>query len=188
MSDAVFPAVPVVPRPLPAPIVDEPPRLTARTLEGLEWVLAEELAAIGGRDLRIGRRTIEFSAAPGVEQETLYRAVLESRTAIRVLEPLGRFRVDSPDSLYRAMQEVDWTEQLKVSDTLRVDAAIHDTFLTHSLYAAQIVKDAVVDQLRTPTVAPPARLADGRSGGAALGGAGRRNPCHCGLVATGSRR
>jgi 23S rRNA (guanine2445-N2)-methyltransferase / 23S rRNA (guanine2069-N7)-methyltransferase len=151
MSDAVFPAVPVVPRPLPAPIVDEPPRLTARTLEGLEWVLAEELAAIGGRDLRIGRRTIEFSAAPGVERETLYRAVLESRTAIRVLEPLGRFRVDSPDSLYRAMQEVDWTEQLKVSDTLRVDAAIHDTFLTHSLYAAQIVKDAVVDQLRTPS-------------------------------------
>ena len=49
------------------------------------------------------------------------------------------------------MQEVDWTEQLKVSDSLRVDAAIHDTFLTHSLYAAQIVKDAVVDQLRTPS-------------------------------------
>jgi 23S rRNA (guanine2445-N2)-methyltransferase / 23S rRNA (guanine2069-N7)-methyltransferase len=49
------------------------------------------------------------------------------------------------------MQEVDWTEQLKASDTLRVDAAIHDTFTTHSLYAAQVVKDAVVDQLRTPS-------------------------------------
>jgi 23S rRNA (guanine2445-N2)-methyltransferase / 23S rRNA (guanine2069-N7)-methyltransferase len=151
MSVAAFSVVPVAPRPLPAPLVDEPPRLTARTLEGLEWVLAKELEAVGGRDLRVGRRTIEFSAAPGDERETIYRAVLESRTAIRVLEPLGRFRVDSPDSLYRAMQEVDWTEQLKVSDTLRVDAAIHDTFLTHSLYAAQIVKDAVVDQLRTPS-------------------------------------
>jgi 23S rRNA (guanine2445-N2)-methyltransferase / 23S rRNA (guanine2069-N7)-methyltransferase len=151
MSVATFSVVPVVPRPLPAPIVDEPPRMTARTLEGLEWVLAKELEAVGGRDLRVGRRTIEFSTESGSERETLYRAVLESRTAIRVLEPLGRFRVDSPDSLYRAMQEVDWTEQLKVSDTLRVDAAIHDTFLTHSLYAAQIVKDAVVDQLRTPS-------------------------------------
>jgi 23S rRNA (guanine2445-N2)-methyltransferase / 23S rRNA (guanine2069-N7)-methyltransferase len=132
-------------------LLDEPPRLTARTLEGLEWILARELEAVGAQDLRIGRRTIEFSAAPGAEKETLYRAVLESRTAIRVLEPLGRFKVDSPESLYRGMQEVDWTEQLKTSDTLRVDAAIHDTFLTHSLYAAQIVKDAVVDQLRTPS-------------------------------------
>jgi len=146
-----FPAVPYVPRPLPAPSPDEPPRFTARTLEGLEWILARELELVGAQELRIGRRTIEFSAAPGAEKETLYRAVLESRTAIRVLEPLGRFRVDSPDSLYHSMQEVDWTEQLKTSDTLRVDAAIHDTFLTHSLYAAQIVKDAIVDQLRTPS-------------------------------------
>ena len=146
-----FPDPVSVPRPLPAPTVEDPPRLTARTLEGLEWLLARELEAVGGRDLRVGRRTIEFSPLPGGEKETLYRAVLESRTAIRVLEPLGRFPVDSPESLYRAMQQVDWTEQLKVSDTLRVDAAIHDTFLTHSLYAAQIVKDAVVDQLRTPS-------------------------------------
>ena len=151
MSTAIFPDVPPGPRPLPAPQADEPARFTARTLEGLEWVLARELEAIGARELRIGRRTIEFSAEPGSERETLYRAVLESRVAIRVLEPLGRFRVDSPETLYRAMQEIDWTEQLRVSDTLRVDAAIHDTFLTHSLYAAQIIKDAVVDQLRTPS-------------------------------------
>jgi 23S rRNA (guanine2445-N2)-methyltransferase / 23S rRNA (guanine2069-N7)-methyltransferase len=151
MSDRAFPELPPHPRPLPAPVVDEPPRCTARTLEGLEWVLARELEAVGARDLRVGRRTIEFSAEPGRERETLYRAVLECRTAIRVLEPLGRFRVDSSEGLYRAMQEVDWTEQLRTSDTLRVDAAIHDTFLTHSLYAAQVVKDAVVDQLRTPS-------------------------------------
>jgi len=151
MPVSIFPAVPPPPRPLAAPLLDEPPRFTARTLEGLEWLLATELEAVGATDLRIGRRTIEFSAAPGAEKETLYRAVLESRTAIRVLEPLGRFRVDSPDALYRALAEVDWREQLKVSETLRVDAAIHDTFTTHSLYAAQIVKDAVVDQLRTPS-------------------------------------
>ncbi|MFM7413138.1 MAG: hypothetical protein ACKO6E_08015, partial [Planctomycetota bacterium] len=91
MSDASFPAVPPAPRPLPAPVADEPARFTARTLDGLEWVLARELEALGARDLRIGRRTIEFSAEPGRERETLYRAVLECRTAIRVLEPLGRF-------------------------------------------------------------------------------------------------
>ena len=96
---ASFPAIDLPPRPLPAPSPDEPPRLTARTLEGLEWILAKELERVGGLNLRVGRRTIEFSAASGSEKETLYRAVLESRTAIRVLEPLGRFRVDSPESL-----------------------------------------------------------------------------------------
>jgi 23S rRNA (guanine2445-N2)-methyltransferase / 23S rRNA (guanine2069-N7)-methyltransferase len=151
MTSDRFPLVPAPPRPLSAPQPGEPARFTARTLEGLEWVLSRELEAVGARDLRVGRRTIEFSAEPGRERETLYRAVLECRTAIRVLEPLGRFVVESPETLYRAMQEVDWTEQLRVSDSLRVDAAIHDTFLTHSLYAAQIVKDAVVDQLRTPS-------------------------------------
>jgi 23S rRNA (guanine2445-N2)-methyltransferase / 23S rRNA (guanine2069-N7)-methyltransferase len=149
--DERFPDVPPVPRPLPAPVLDDPPRPTARTLDGLEWILARELEAVGARDLRIGRRTVEFSCPPDASRETLYRVVLESRTAIRVLEPLGRFRVDSPAALHAALQEIDWREQLKVSDTLRVDAAIHDTFLTHSLYAAQVVKDAVVDQLRTPS-------------------------------------
>ena len=151
MQPRLFPKVPVEPRPLPAPVADEPARFTARTLGGLEWVLAKELETLGAVDLRVGRRTIEFSAPPGRERELLYRSVLECRTAIRVLEPLGRFPVNSPESLYDAMQQVDWTEQLKVSDTIRVDAAIHDTFLTHSLYAAQVVKDAVVDQLRTPS-------------------------------------
>jgi 23S rRNA (guanine2445-N2)-methyltransferase / 23S rRNA (guanine2069-N7)-methyltransferase len=146
-----FPDVPPVPRPLPSPDAEVTPRPTVRTLEGLEWVLAGELEALGARDIRVGRRTVEFDTGPGRERETLYRAVLECRTAIRVLEPLGRFRADSPATLYEAVQAIDWTEQLTTSDTLRVDAVIHDTFLTHSLYAAQVVKDAVVDQLRTPS-------------------------------------
>ena len=176
MEFPAFPPVSADPRPLPAPVADEPPRLTARTLGGLEWVLAKELEAIGAADLRVGRRTVEFSAPPGRERETLYRSVLESRTAIRVLEPLGRFRVDSPTALHAALQGIDWTEQLKVSDTLRVDAAIHDTFLTHSLYAAQVVKDAVVDQLRTPS---------GKRPGVSLRGATLRLALHLvGDVAT----
>ncbi len=176
MQPRPFPDVCPEPRPLPAPIADESPRLTARTLGGLEWVLAKELESLGAVNLRVGRRTIEFSAPEGGERELLYRTVLECRTAIRVLEPLGRFRVDSPESLYAAMQEVDWTEQLKVADTLRVDAAIHDTFLTHSLYAAQVVKDAVVDQLRTPA---------GKRPGVSLRGATLRLALHLvGNVAT----
>lgn len=142
-----FPDQPLPPRPLLPAAADEPPRLTARTLDGLEWVLAAELESVGATDLRVGRRTIEFSG----NTETLYRSVLESRTAIRVLEPLGRFAVDSPESLYRAVATIDWPVQLKPTQTLRVDAVVHDSFVSHSLYAAQVVKDAVVDRLRAAT-------------------------------------
>jgi 23S rRNA (guanine2445-N2)-methyltransferase / 23S rRNA (guanine2069-N7)-methyltransferase len=176
MCEVFFPDVPPEPRPLAAPDAAEPPRFTARTLGGIEWVLARELEAIGAIDLRIGRRTIEFAAAAGRERETLYRSVLEARTAIRVLEPLGRFRVSSPKALYDAVAGIDWREQLRVTDTLRVDATIHDTFLTHSLYAAQVVKDAVVDQLRTPS---------GKRPGVSLRGATLRLALHLvGDVAT----
>ena len=142
-----FPEQPPAPRPLLPAAADEPPRLTARTLDGLEWLLAAELEAAGGTELRVGRRTVEFSGST----ETLYRAVLESRTAIRVLEPLGRFAVDSPESLYGAVASIDWPAQLKPTQTLRVDAVVHDSFVSHSLYAAQVVKDAVVDRLRAAT-------------------------------------
>jgi hypothetical protein len=43
MPEPLFPRIPPAVRPLPAPVADEPARLTARTLEGLEWVLAREL-------------------------------------------------------------------------------------------------------------------------------------------------
>jgi len=107
-------------------------------------VLAAELGRLGAEDLRVGRRTVEFFGST----ETLYRCVLESRTAVRVLEPLGRFAVRNEDELYAAVSSLAWPELLHPGDTLRIDAVIHDTFVNHSLYAAQLVKDAIVDRLR----------------------------------------
>ena len=109
----VFPDIPDIPRPLPAPGYHETPKVTARTLEGLEWILKTELENLGAVDFRVGRRTVEFSAPRGHEREVLYRSVLESRTAIRILEPLGRFRVDSPEALYDAVKNIDWADVRK---------------------------------------------------------------------------
>ena len=97
VMESLFPEVPPAPRPLLSGDPDIPPSLTARTLDGLEWLLARELSGLGATNLRIGRRTIEFTGTT----EILYRAVLESRVAIRILEPLGRVAVSSPESLYR---------------------------------------------------------------------------------------
>ena len=62
--ESPFPEVPAAPRPLLTCAPDVPPSLTARTLDGLEWLLARELVSLGATDLRIGRRTIEFSYNP----------------------------------------------------------------------------------------------------------------------------
>ena len=142
--ESLFPEVPPAPRPLLPSEPDVPASLTARTLDGLEWLLARELSELGATNLRIGRRTIEFTGTT----ETLYRAVLESRVAIRILEPLGRFAVSSPESLYKSISSVDWAKHLRPTQTLRVDARVHDSFIDHSLYASQVVKDAVVDGVR----------------------------------------
>ena len=142
--ESLFPEVPPAPRPLLPSESDVPPSLTARTLDGLEWLLARELSELGATNLRIGRRTIEFTGTT----ETLYRSVLESRVAIRILEPLGRFAVSSPESLYKSISSVDWAKHLRPTQTLRVDARVHDSFIDHSLYASQVVKDAVVDGVR----------------------------------------
>jgi len=142
--ESLFPEVPPAPRPLLPGEPDMLPSLTARTLDGLEWLLAKELSGLGATNLRIGRRTIEFTGTT----ETLYRAVLESRVAIRILEPLGRFAVSSPESLYQSISSLDWAKHLHPTQTLRVDARVHDSFIDHSLYASQVVKDAVVDGVR----------------------------------------
>ena len=43
---------------------------------------------------------------------------------------------------------MDWATYLRPTQTLRVDARVHDSFIDHSLYASQVVKDAVVDGVR----------------------------------------
>src|SRR5690606_31084271 len=44
--------------------------------------------------------------------------------------------------------EVDWGTMLTPRQTLAIDATVASAWMTHSNYAAQIVKDAIVDQLR----------------------------------------
>jgi 23S rRNA G2445 N2-methylase RlmL len=79
-----------------------------------------------------------------------WRANLWLRTAVRVLLRLDRFQAEDEDALYAGVQANDWSRWLSPSGTLWVDAQTKESRLDHSQYIAQRVKDAVVDQLRTP--------------------------------------
>jgi len=111
---------------------------------GTADLLAAELAALGATDLRELRAGV---ACVGT-LETAYRACLWSRVGLRVLWPVGEFPAADADALYAGIRGLDWSLHLGPDNTLAVDFSGQAEGLTHSRFAAQRVKDAVVDQLR----------------------------------------
>ena len=125
--------------------------LAAKTVFGLEAVLAEELAALGASAIEPGRRIVNFSG----DQRLLYATNIHLRTAIRVLKPVHSFTADSPQALYDGIRTIDWSAYLAVDGKLTIDPVIHNSFATHSLFVAQRAKDAIVDQFRERTGTRP---------------------------------
>ena len=119
-------------------------QLLIKTLAGLEPVLAAELAAIGAENIRPVTRAVLCEG----DLRLLYRANLELRTALRVLQPLESFRVADEDELYRKIRQIDWSQYMDADDTLAVDAVTNSRVFSHSKYVALKTKDAIVDQFR----------------------------------------
>ncbi|MCP4639077.1 MAG: hypothetical protein GY851_01515, partial [bacterium] len=119
-------------------------RLIAKTLFGLEEILAGELREMGAREVRPGNRVVEFSG----DMESMYRANLWCRTATRILMPVRTFRAGDKDELYAGAARVFWDRYLDVGGTLAVDAVVSRSALNNSHYVALRVKDAIVDQFR----------------------------------------
>jgi 23S rRNA (guanine2445-N2)-methyltransferase / 23S rRNA (guanine2069-N7)-methyltransferase len=122
--------------------------------KGLEYLLRDELAALGANAheaLAGGRFEGDLACA--------YRACLESRLASRILMPLAEFDAPDADALYVGVQAIDWSQHLASDATLAIDAAGSSGSIKHSGFAAQKVKDAIVDQCRArdgtrPTIQP----------------------------------
>ena len=119
--------------------------------KGLEYLLADELLALG-----CAKATATVAGA-NVEGSLDYaqRAVLWSRLASRVLWPLAEFECGDEGALYAGAAAIPWPEHLSPDMTIAVDAHVSGDAITHARYAAQRVKDAVVDVLRARTGARP---------------------------------
>ena len=59
--------------------------MIAKTFQGLEEILAEELTTLGANDVQIGRRMVSFTG----DKEMMYKANFCLRTAIRILNQLS---------------------------------------------------------------------------------------------------
>ncbi|MCL1817885.1 MAG: THUMP domain-containing protein [Spirochaetaceae bacterium] len=120
----------------------ETTEFTAKTLPGLEEVLAAELQDLGAEDPRPGRLAVSFRGG----EELLYRANLCLRSALRVLVPLREFSAERTQEIYNAAYELPWETWLDTDATFAVDAAVYSRTFTHGSFCALKVKDAVADR------------------------------------------
>ncbi len=112
--------------------------------KGMEYLLRDELVALGANDVREALAGAHFSGT----LETAYRACLWSRLASRILLPLAEFDAADDEALYRGVQTIDWSAHLAAHGTFAVDAGTALSKLTHSQFVGLRTKDAVVDQFR----------------------------------------
>lgn len=118
--------------------------IVAKTIFGLEDVLAKEIKAIGGKDIQKLNRAIKYRG----DKRVLYKSNLHLRTAIKILKPIDRFMAFDEIALYKKIKRIDWTKFLTVDQTFAIDGTTHGNTFTHSKYVALKVKDAIADHFR----------------------------------------
>ena len=118
--------------------------MIAKTFQGLEEVLAQELTALGANDIQIGRRMVAFTG----DKEMLYRANFSLRTAIRVLKPISHFTAQDADEVYEAVKAIRWEDYLDCNQSFAVDAVVFSEEFRHSKFVSYRVKDAIADYFR----------------------------------------
>lgn len=124
--------------------MEEKFEMVAKTMKGLEAVLADELRALGADNVEPGHRMVAFEG----DLEILYKANLCCRTALRILKPFYKFTANDPDTLYEKVKEFDWSTLLSTEKTFCIDTVVNSDEFTHSRFVTYRVKDGIVDWFR----------------------------------------
>lgn len=106
-----------------------------------------ELGELGATNIKPGYLGVYFCAS----QRTLYDIVYRTRIFSRILAPLIVFDCHSEKYLYKTAQNIDWSDFLTLTKTFAITSNVADSNIRNSQYAAQIFKDAIVDQFRDKT-------------------------------------
>lgn len=115
--------------------------MIAKTFQGLEGVLAEELRQIGANNVEEGRRMVSFTG----DKAILYKANFCCRTALRILKPIYKFIAGDADELYEAVKVFDWEPVLKLDQTFSIDSTVFSDEFRNSRFVTYRVKDAIAD-------------------------------------------
>ena len=118
--------------------------MLAKTIFGLEEILANELKDLGAQNVKIQNRAVSFKGDTGF----MYKANLNLRTCLRVLKPIATFQAHNEKELYNNILKIDWEKYLDLKNTFATDATTNSEVFTHSKYASLLVKDGIADFFR----------------------------------------
>jgi putative N6-adenine-specific DNA methylase len=119
-------------------------KLVAKTLYGLEQVLAEEVINLGAADVQTVNRAVLFNG----DKYMLYKVNYCARTALSILMPVADFRIRSKDDLYKAGLKIEWDRYMDADDTFSIVPVVNSPHFGHTGYAGLILKDAIADYFR----------------------------------------
>lgn len=119
-------------------------QMIAKTMFGLEEILAAELLKLGAREIEPLNRAVSFVGDKGF----MYKANLCLRTALKILKPIATFKMHDEIDLYKKISKIPWEEYLTVDDSIVVDSVLNSEVFTHTQFISQKTKDAIVDRFR----------------------------------------
>lgn len=122
----------------------KPLHFVATCATALEPLLVAELEACFAQDVVAGERIVTFSASP----EVIYRVLLGSRVANRVLWPVCTVPANDSDELYQELRQINWSSLLTPEHSFCVDFIGESQEIRNSMFGAMRVKDALVDSVR----------------------------------------
>jgi len=123
----------------------------AQVAGSLEKLAAAELEELGASGIQTTYRGVTFTA----DKETLYRILYQTRICSRILAPLISFQCHSEKYLHKSAMQIDWTQFLDLKEKFAINSNVSNSKITNSMYASQILKDAICDVFREKYDARP---------------------------------
>lgn len=115
--------------------------MTAKTLQGLETLLIEEIKALGGQNVRGGKRVVNFVG----DKKLMYRLNYSSRLSMRILIPIYEFKFVDVNDFYDRLYNFDWVKYMDIHDTFAIDNVVYSSKFNNTQYAVYRFKDAICD-------------------------------------------
>ena len=118
-------------------------KFVAKTLYGLETVLAEELVSTGATDIQKVNRAVTFSG----DRKLLYR-VNYCKDSTFSTGKYCRFQDQVKGGSLQGGSAIDWERYLDPDDTFSIVPVVNSPHFTHTGYPGLILKDAIADYFR----------------------------------------
>ncbi len=125
--------------------------LFASTGRGLEELLKTELEALGAQDLRLVPGGVHYRG----DDQVMYKSLMWSRIASRIMLPLGEFNIYSDLDLYVGAQSIQWDQIFDAESSFVIHFQGTNDEIRNSQFGALRIKDAIVDSFTRKNLPRP---------------------------------